>query len=169
VFFKSLSHMSQPPYSSRIVRNSAYVPPRPSPGRDPSGGPGKGIFAHALSRRAVFRILAEEAVDKKNRTAVFSVESGACFLRWAGALQQAYEQLRATALAVGETEFFQQCGMSLLVFGQGASAVRLFTVSRVRAPVRAGQFMLEQLLSELRIVGHQHGSVQAGQMKEASI
>ena len=33
----------------------------------------------------------------------------------------------------------------------------------------AGQFMLEQLLSELRIVGHLHGSVQTGQMKEASI
>jgi len=106
---------------------------------------------------------------KKNRTAVLSVETDACFLRWAGASQQAYEQLRATALAGGETELFQQCGMSLLVFRQGVSAVRLFTVSRVRAPVRAGQFMLEQLLSELRIVGHLHGSVQTGQMKEASI
>jgi hypothetical protein len=29
--------------------------------------------------------------------------------------------------------------------------------------------MLEQLLSELGIAGHLHGSVQAGQMKEASI
>ena len=106
---------------------------------------------------------------KKNRTAVLSVESGACFLRWAGAPQQAYEQLRATALAGGETELFQQCGMSLLVFRQGASAVRLCTVSRVRAPVRAGQFMLEQLLGELRIAGHPHGSEQDGQMKEASI
>lgn len=106
---------------------------------------------------------------KKNRTAVLSVESGACFLRWAGAPQRAYEQLRATALAGGETELFQQCGMSLLVFRQGASAVRLFTVSRVRAPVRAGQFMLDQLLGELRIAGYLHGSEQDGQMKEASI
>jgi hypothetical protein len=90
-------------------------------------------------------------------------------LQWAGAPQQAYEQLRATALAGGETELFQQCGMSLLVFKTEGSAVRLFAVSRVRAPVRAGQFMLEPLLSELGIAGHLHLSVQAGQMKEALI
>lgn len=106
---------------------------------------------------------------KKNRTAVLNVESGACFLRWAGAPQQAYEQLRATALAGGETELFQQCGMSLLVCRQRASGVWLSAVSRVRAPVRAGQFMVEQLLSELGIAGHLHGSVQDGQMKEASL
>jgi hypothetical protein len=106
---------------------------------------------------------------KKNRNAVVGVDSEACFLRWAGVPQQVYEQLRATALAGGETEPFQQCGMSLLVFRDGVSAVRLFTVSRIRAPLRAGQFVLEHLLSDLCIAGGLHGSVQAGQMEEASI
>lgn len=106
---------------------------------------------------------------KKNRNAGVSVDPGSCFLQWAGSAQQAYEQLRATALAGGETELFQQRGMSLLVYKVGASPVRLFTISRVRAPVRAGQFMLEPLLSELGIARHLHLSVQAGQMKEASI
>jgi hypothetical protein len=106
---------------------------------------------------------------KKNRSAEVSVDSGSCFLQWAGAPQQAYEQLRATALVGGATELFQQCGMSLLVFKKGGSAVRLFAVSRVRAPLRAGQFMLEPLLSELGITGYPRVSVQAGQMKEASI
>lgn len=106
---------------------------------------------------------------KKNRTADVGVDSGSCFLQWAGAPQQAYEQLRATALAGGETELFQQCGMSLLVFKEGTSSVQLFTISRVRAPVRAGQFMLEPLLSELGIARHPRVSVQVGQLKEASI
>lgn len=90
-------------------------------------------------------------------------------MRWAGAPQQAYEQLRAIALAGGPTGMFQQCGMSVLLAGKGGSSVRSFAVSRVRAPVRAGQFLVEPFLSELGIPGRLRLSGHGRQAKEGSV
>ena len=91
-------------------------------------------------------------------------------MQWGGAPQQAYEQLRAIALAGGETGMFGQRGMSLLLRGKGGSSVRSFVVSRVRAPVRAGQFLLEPFLWELGVAGRvrlrEHG---AARRKEGSL
>jgi len=107
-------------------------------------------------------------VVKKNQREVVGSDSGSGFLQWAGAPQQAYEQLRATALRGGETQLFQQWGMSV-VCRERARALGLWTVKRVRAPVRAGQLVLEHLLSELRIAGRPCRSVPVGQMKEESL
>jgi hypothetical protein len=99
---------------------------------------------------------------------VVSSDSGSGFLQWAGAPQQAYEQLRAAALRGGDTELFQQWGMSL-VCRERACALGLWTVKRVRAPVRAGQLVLEHLLSELCIAGRPCRSMPVAQMKEVSL
>jgi len=63
---------------------------------------------------------------------------------------------------------FQQRGMSLLLAGKGGPSVRSFAVSRMRAPVRAGQFLVEPFLSELGIPGRLRLSGHDGQVKEGS-
>lgn len=78
------------------------------------------------------------------------------FLSWGREPQLVYEQFRLLALDGGDipdgTEFslFRKWGMALFMYGYCKGS--FWTVTRVRAPVRAGDFSLKELLVELGIL-----------------
>lgn len=73
------------------------------------------------------------------------------FLSWGGEEQMVYEQWRSIALGGGDVPLFDQKGMSLFARKDNDVPVQLRVVKRVRAPVRAGDFSLKELFSELGI------------------
>lgn len=78
------------------------------------------------------------------------------FLSWGREPQFVYEKFRSIALDGGdepdETGFslFKKWGMTLFLYGYCKGS--FWTVTRVRAPVRAGDFSLKELLVELGIL-----------------
>ena len=75
------------------------------------------------------------------------------FLTWGGESQHLYERLRAEALSGHDTRSFEDWGMSLFIPGYFKRPLSFWTVRRLRAPVRAGEFSLKELLLELGIIG----------------
>ena len=78
-------------------------------------------------------------------------ESG--FLDWGGERQCVYEQWRQASLGGEQVECFLRWGMSLLSPVRWEQGRSVLEVRRRRASVRAGEFSLAHLLSELGILG----------------
>ena len=80
------------------------------------------------------------------------------FLSWGREPQLVYEQFRLLALDGGDVpegtgfSLFETWGMTLFLPEYYKGSVPFWTVKRVRAPVRAGDFSLKELLLELGIL-----------------
>lgn len=70
---------------------------------------------------------------------------------WGGDLQDIYERWRQAALLGGDVASFLQWGMTLLAPSYFEGSRRVYQVRRHRASVRAGEFSLGSLFSELGI------------------
>jgi hypothetical protein len=75
------------------------------------------------------------------------------FFTWGGEPQHLYERLRAEALSGNDTRSFEDWGMNLFIPGYFKRPLSFWTVKRLRAPVRAGEFSLKELLLELGLIG----------------
>ncbi len=94
------------------------------------------------------------------------------FLSWGGQPQQTYEQFRWIALNEGDVpsgnkiNLFKEWGMTLFM-PEHQGPIRFWPVKRVRAPVRAGDFSLSELLFELgifRCSSHLQKDLNAGEV-----
>lgn len=103
---------------------------------------------------------------KKNRGTKAMLDPAATFVQRAGVPQRMYEQLRQSALEGEQSGPFGLLGMSLLLPEHGGCPVGLWTVTRVRAPVRAGEMALEQLLAQTDICDRLGRSTPAVEVKE---
>ena len=80
------------------------------------------------------------------------------FLFWGGESQHLYEQFRSIALKEGYITngvvfgLFEKWGMTLFLPEYFKGLMPFWTVKRVRAPVRAGDFSLKELLLEFGIL-----------------
>jgi len=91
------------------------------------------------------------------------------FLFWEGGPQQVYEYFRSNALNGADIQLFEKWGMTLLVPEYFRSPLQFWTIKRVRAPVRAGEFALKELLFELGILSSSSQSEQEIQFMEACL
>jgi len=114
-------------------------------------------YGVTISRRTVFRILEKDNEEKKNEDEKSNtyIECDS-FLSWGGEPQPVYEQFRSIALDGGDEidekgfSLFKKWGMTLFLYGYCKGS--FWTITRVRAPVRAGDFSLKELLLELGIL-----------------
>mgnify|MGYP005841210479 CR=1 FL=1 len=91
------------------------------------------------------------------------------FLFWGGRPQQVYEYLRSNALNGVDIQLFEEWGMTLVVSEYYRNPLQFWTIKRVRAPVRAGEFALKELLFELGILSSSSQSEQEIQFMEACL
>ena len=89
------------------------------------------------------------------------------FLLCAGEPGVRYERLRVEALEGGHSDEFRRWGMTSLVPEYSTAGGRLWTVRRVRAPRRAGEVVVEELLRELGILSAPWASAVVARSEEA--
>ncbi len=89
------------------------------------------------------------------------------FHQCAGAPGRLYERLRLAALNGEDTGVFCRCGMTLIVPEYHAAGGQLWTVHRLRAPRRAGELALKELLSEMGVLSGLCGTPVVAEAKEA--
>ncbi len=94
-------------------------------------------------------------------------ESRPLFHQCAAAPGRLYERLRLAALNREDTGAFCRCGMTLVVPEYSAAGGQLWTVHRLRAPRRAGELALKDLLSELGVLSGLCGMAVVAEAKEA--
>ena len=78
-----------------------------------------------------------------------------------------YERLRVEALRGADSDEFRRWGMTNLVPEYSAAGGRLWTVRRVRAPIRAGEASVQELLRELGVLSGLCGSAVVAEGEEA--
>jgi hypothetical protein len=108
-------------------------------------------------------------VKKNSSEARAMLEPDTAFLQHAGAPQRMYEQLRHMALEGDQSGPFELWGMSLLLPEHAGCPVGLWTVTRVRAPIRAGEMALEQLLAQTGICDRLRRSTPSVELKEGLV
>ncbi len=78
-----------------------------------------------------------------------------------------YERLRVEALGGVDSDEFRRWGMTSLVPEYAAVGGQLWTVRRVRAPIRSGEASVEELLRDLGVVSGLCGSAVVAERQEA--
>ena len=89
------------------------------------------------------------------------------FLQCAGEPGALYERLRVDALRGADNDEFRRWGMTSLAPEYSAVGRRLWTVRRLRAPMRAGEVSVQELLRELGVLSGLCGSAVVAEREEA--